>query len=45
LLYGGSADPEHCSMYLSIDGVNGLLVGGASLIAPKFLDILEASAK
>ena len=44
LLYGGSADPEHCAMYLGIDGVDGLLVGGASLIAPKFLDILDAAS-
>lgn len=44
LLYGGSADPEHCAMYLGIDGVDGLLIGGASLIAPKFIDILTAAS-
>lgn len=44
MIYGGSADPEHCKMYLNIPGVNGLLVGGASLIAPKFIDILTTSS-
>ncbi len=45
LLYGGSADPEHCSIYLNIPGVSGLLIGGASLVAPKFAEIIEYASK
>lgn len=45
MLYGGSADPEHSSMYMNIPGVSGLLVGGASLIASKFDDIIQSAAK
>ena len=44
MIYGGSADPEHSKMYLNIPGVNGLLVGGASLIAPKFSEIIKAAS-
>ena len=43
LLYGGSADPQHSKVYLEINGVDGLLVGGASLIAPKFGDIIKSA--
>ena len=31
ILYGGSANAENCSKILSIENVDGLLVGGASL--------------
>ncbi len=41
LLYGGSVAPENASAYLSLNDCNGLLIGGASLIAPKFIDIIE----
>ncbi len=41
VLYGGSVKPTNAEAYLSIPGCNGLLVGGASLIAPEFNDIIE----
>jgi len=44
ILYGGSASPANASQLLSIDGVDGLLVGGASLSANSFLPIVEAAA-
>ena len=45
ILYGGSVNVENVSQVMKIDGVEGLLVGGASLIAPKFIDIIEAASK
>jgi triosephosphate isomerase len=44
ILYGGSASPANASQLLSIDGVDGLLVGGASLSADSFLPIVGAAA-
>lgn len=45
LLYGGSVNPTNAGAYLTIPGVNGLLVGGASLIADQFVDIIETAKK
>jgi triosephosphate isomerase len=41
ILYGGSVKPESAADYLSIPGVDGLLVGGASLDARAFNDIVS----
>ena len=43
ILYGGSAEPESVHSLLSIEGVSGLLVGGASLNYQKFSDIVDAA--
>jgi triosephosphate isomerase (TIM) len=42
ILYGGSVKPDNASMIAAIDAVNGLLVGGASLMADSFLTIASA---
>jgi len=44
LLYGGSVKPSNAKAILSLDDVNGALVGGASLKAGDFLAIIAASA-
>jgi triosephosphate isomerase len=45
ILYGGSVKPENAAEILTIPGVNGLLVGGASLKAETFLQIVHSSNK
>jgi len=45
VLYGGSVNPDNAGAYLTIPGVNGLLIGGASLIADQFVDIIEIAKK
>lgn len=45
LLYGGSVDNHTAKGYLSLDDCDGLLVGAASLSAPKFAAIVEAAYK
>lgn len=45
VLYGGSVKTTNAAAYLNIPGVNGLLIGGASLIAPEFLDIIETAKR
>jgi len=42
LLYGGSVKPSNCSELLTLDNVDGALVGGASLKAAEFLAIAAA---
>jgi len=42
-LYGGSVKPENARHLLSLDGVDGLLVGGASLKAVDFNRIISAA--
>jgi triosephosphate isomerase (TIM) len=42
ILYGGSVKPDNAVMIACIDAVNGVLVGGASLIAESFRGILQA---
>lgn len=39
ILYGGSVRPENAGAILGLPGINGVLVGGASLSAEKFLAI------
>jgi len=43
VLYGGSVDPDNAAAYLDIPGVDGLLVGGASVIAEQFARIIYAA--
>ena len=42
LLYGGSVKPSNCGELLTLDNVDGALVGGASLRATEFLAIAAA---
>lgn len=42
LLYGGSVKPDNARVLLTVDNVNGALVGGASLKASDFLAIVRA---
>ncbi|MDB5165760.1 MAG: tpiA [Candidatus Saccharibacteria bacterium] len=41
VLYGGSVNKDSATDYLMIPGVDGLLIGGASLDAEAFSDIIE----
>lgn len=45
VLYGGSVNPMNAGAYLTVPGVNGLLVGGASLIAEQFLEIINIAKR
>ncbi|WP_242116498.1 triose-phosphate isomerase [Sphingomonas lacusdianchii] len=44
ILYGGSVTGANAAAILSIDDVDGALVGGASLTAEKFVPIIKAAA-
>ena len=41
ILYGGSVNSANANELISIDGVNGFLIGGASLDVVKFSDIIK----
>jgi len=41
--YGGSVEPENASAFLSQPGIDGVLIGGASLKADEFLAIVHAA--
>lgn len=43
ILYGGSVNGGNASGYIKEAGVNGLLIGGASLIPSEFVKIVESS--
>lgn len=45
LLYGGSVNSDNASDYLALKGVNGLLVGGASLHVEQFSTIISNAHK
>ena len=45
ILYGGNISPSNAGAYLTIPGVNGLMVGASSLIADQFIDIVEIAKK
>jgi triosephosphate isomerase len=45
VLYGGSVKPDNAKELLSMDAIDGALVGGASLKADTFLRIYEAYAE
>jgi triosephosphate isomerase len=40
--YGGSVEPENAAAFLGQHGVDGVLIGGASLKAEEFLAIVNA---
>ena len=42
MLYGGSVKPGNCDDLLTLDNVDGALIGGASLKAAEFLAIAAA---
>ncbi len=44
ILYGGSVNPENAPSLLQAEGVDGALVGGASLEAGKFAAIAQAAS-
>lgn len=43
VLYGGSVKAANAAEILAIQGVSGVLVGGASLVAEEFCDIIRAA--
>lgn len=43
VLYGGSAKMSNAKQILKTKGVDGLLIGGASLIAPEFAGMVETA--
>ena len=45
VLFGGSVKPSNAGAYLTVPGVNGLLVGGASLILNEFTDIIDVAKR
>lgn len=45
ILYGGSVNPSNAGAYLTVPGVSGLLIGGASLISDQFIDIIEVAKR
>jgi triosephosphate isomerase len=45
ILYGGSVTADNAADYLAIEGIDGLLVGGASLDARGFTQIVEKAHK
>jgi triosephosphate isomerase len=45
ILYGGSVKPENINSFISIEDVNGALVGGASLNAKEFFSIAKSINK
>lgn len=45
VLYGGSVNPDNAHAYLNLDGINGLLVGGASLNYEEFVKIIKVAQK
>ncbi|MBR3248695.1 triose-phosphate isomerase [Candidatus Saccharibacteria bacterium] len=45
ILFGGSVNSSNAGAYLTVPGVNGLLVGGASLILSEFTGIIEVAKR
>ena len=45
VLFGGSVNSSNAGAYLMVSGVNGLLIGGASLILQEFTDIIETAKR
>ena len=45
VLFGGSVKPTNAGAYLTVPGVNGLLIGGAGLILEQFTDIIEIAKR
>ncbi|MDP2677032.1 MAG: triose-phosphate isomerase [bacterium] len=44
VVYGGSVSSKNAASFLSVEGVDGLLVGGASLDARDFVDIVRSAS-
>ena len=44
ILYGGSVKPQNAAAIFAMPDVDGGLIGGASLVAKDFLDILKAAS-
>jgi triosephosphate isomerase (TIM) len=44
ILYGGSVKPENAAMFFGEPDIDGALVGGASLVAATFSDIVHAAS-
>ena len=45
VLFGGSVNPSNAGAYLTVPGVNGVLMGGSSLILSEFIDIIEVAKR
>lgn len=45
VLFGGSVKPTNAGAYLTTPGINGLLIGGASLILEQFTDIIDIAKR
>ncbi|MBQ8985018.1 triose-phosphate isomerase [Candidatus Saccharibacteria bacterium] len=45
VLFGGSVKPTNAGAYLTVPGISGLLIGGASLILEQFTDIIETAKR
>ena len=45
ILFGGSVNPSNAGAYLTVPGVNGLLIGGASLILSEFINIIDTAKR
>lgn len=45
LLYGGNVNPNNAGAYLTIPGINGVLVGESSLISDNFNEIIETAKR
>lgn len=45
VLYGGSANENNCKEFMQIDGVDGFLIGGASLVYEKFTKMIDIANK
>jgi triosephosphate isomerase (TIM) len=45
IIYGGSVKPQNAAAIFAMADVDGGLIGGASLVAKDFLDIVKAAAK
>lgn len=45
ILFGGSVKPTNAGAYLTTPGINGLLIGGASLILEQFTDIIDIAKR
>ena len=45
VLFGGSVNKSNAGAYLTVPGVNGLLIGGSSLILDEFVDIIEVAKR
>ena len=45
ILFGGSVNPSNAGAYLTVPGVNGLLMSGSSLILNEFADIIDVAKR